>query len=373
MRKTIIAGSVIIVLISLVSSGFAYQPSDEVLKFLPHSFPAFSVRSINEKTLGRLLKEILYLFSILRKIEAEIDDKIDKITERDLPEVAVGKIAEPSQGNSYSSQDDVYDSSYEGTSEVDQVGAEPSSGDSSGKIKIAIIDIDPEHAAQVKAVMEERIRRENPGANIEIRTIILPGEWQSDGSKAVATGDILNAFAQAKAWGAKVINMSIGSQGGIDNVIRNALRDLYESGILVVAASGNEGSYDAWGQAGPYVLSVGVRGAPYSNSADLYINWGELPWGLEGTSFAAPIIAAEAALRMLENPSLSLASLTSLLGSSEAVYAGNYPVQRSTQDFYTSSLGVLNPLILHRPVEEEFSLFAPDCAFPCAYSPVIWP
>ncbi|MCM8783199.1 MAG: S8 family serine peptidase [Candidatus Omnitrophica bacterium] len=357
-----------------VKHSLAYPRSYPYL--VSNSLPAFSARGFNEALLARVLREIIIIYKFLAQIERVLNER----GENDFP--SLGRVIGDRPQERENSQNTPPKRSNlreepagnrhldpENPSAKLPEGSSSSPAGSLGKIKIAIIDIDSKHAAEVKAVMEETIRRKNPGAKVEIRTIILPGKWQRDGSKAVATSDILDAFAEAKAWGAKVINMSIGAQGGVDGIVLSALRDLSESGILVVAASGNEGSYDAWGQAGRYVLSVGVRGAPYSNTADLYVDWGELPPGLEGTSFAAPIIAAEAALAWLENPSLNLASLPSQLGSRDTVYARSNPPQRSSQGFHTSAIEFVRPpVVFYTPVEEmpfyEQSFYSPVGCFP---------
>jgi|GEM_PF-3027917 len=324
-KRLVILGIVLIIFLFNflvpIKNSFAYFPKNPFVYYNLLPGPGFiSPKMINEAMLEKIFREMIALLIEIKSLLKEIENNLGKIEKnfpddnKNIPREGKDLTEGPRQGN------------FEQPSSPKQEQSQPSTSNSS--IKIAIIDIDPEHAEEVKRVMEERIRRENPNANVEIRTIILPGEWQADGSKAVATSAILDAFAQAKAWGARVINMSIGSTDGIGGPILNALRDLYESGILVVAASGNEGSYDAWAEAGRYVLSVGIRGAPYSNTADLYVDWGEIPEGLEGTSFAAPIIAAEAALALLENPSLTLADLVSRLNSRESMYA-EIPSQRN--------------------------------------------
>ncbi len=350
MKKSILVGLVFSGLFFIASTSFAYQPGVyPAFPNLLNPFPAFSsARSLNEETLGRLLREILYLFTLLRQIEAEIQNTIGKGADITPPLKEIAK-KEPgsSQGNLPSD-----------TAEPTQPEPQPpsSTGDSgsSGTVKIVIIDIDPEHAAQVRAVMEETIRRQNPGADVEIRTIILPGEWQADGSKAVAGSAILSALGEAKAWGARVVNMSIGCADGLSRPILTALRDLRQSGILVVAASGNEGGRDAWAEAGSDVLSVGAnrpdgRRAVYSNYADIYR---VVSGPLQGTSFAAPIVAAEAALALLGSPSLTVADLTALLGSGDTMYAAGTPRQNNTSNVYTSSLDLFIPPFFYVPAQE---------------------
>jgi len=202
-------------------------------------------------------------------------------------------------------------------------------GGSGETIKVGILDIDPEHAAQVKAVLEKTILEANPDAKVEIITYILPGKWQADGSKEVRSDAILAALAQAQAEGVQVLNMSIGPapdpkdprKPRLDPGLVNELQGLKEKGMIIITASGNEGGLDAWREAGAVVISVGACGTSYSNTADICRN--PVP-GKPGTSFTAPQVAGEAAALLTRGVSGTV--LTNLLlGQSVGLSAQTIP------------------------------------------------
>lgn len=142
----------------------------------------------------------------------------------------------------------------------------------------------------------------------------------------------------------RVINMSLSAAKagfGQDYAIYNAVDDVYDAGILVVAAAGNKDSWRApyASVPGDYEKCLSVMNMtnggelsqtsnynePGSRSKDLcapgtdicsclkgsrYSTPGS---NLSGTSFAAPMVSAVAALCFTANPGLSAASCTSVL------------------------------------------------------------
>ena len=133
--------------------------------------------------------------------------------------------------------------------------------------------------------------------------------------------DLARAVNQAAAAGAHIINISGGepvTHGSAAPILFDAIRRCQERGILIVAATGNEGCRCLHVPAAlPSVLAVGAmngQGGPldFSNWGDAYRAQGVLAPGESipgaipggglavgtGTSFAAPIVTGIAALLM---------------------------------------------------------------------------
>ena len=136
--------------------------------------------------------------------------------------------------------------------------------------------------------------------------------------------DVAAGIRAAVAAGARVVNLSLG--GGTSPVVRDAVRDAQRSGVLVVAAAGNDGAGVAEFPAGyPGVLGVGATGrddrlAPFSNRGPSVL-LGAPGVGIvsttaacgptcryalqTGTSSAAPHVSAAAALLLASTPDAS--------------------------------------------------------------------
>lgn len=153
---------------------------------------------------------------------------------------------------------------------------------------------------------------------------ILPVKVFADGVGEASHADIIDGLAYAKANGAQVVNMSLGGYY-YDTFYHEMIKDLYASGIIIVASAGN----DAFGQvcypaAHPEVIAVSAladdeRPASYTNygpeidiaapGGDDYDDGPGAIWstcwskdktnyyaGMCGTSMAAPHVAGAAAL-----------------------------------------------------------------------------
>jgi hypothetical protein len=134
--------------------------------------------------------------------------------------------------------------------------------------------------------------------------------------------DIANGIVYAVKQGAKIINLSLG--GDVNSkVLADAVAYATDTGVMVVAAAGNENSATrSYPAAYPDVLAVGATSsgttrAPFSN-----YNWGSNKWvdvaapgivtgmlpdgsyehELPGTSFSAPIVSGIAGLIKTVHP-----------------------------------------------------------------------
>lgn len=176
------------------------------------------------------------------------------------------------------------------------------------------------------------------------------------------TNMIIEALAWAKAQGAHIISMSLGSPND-DPGLHAALKDVTDAGLLVISAAGNDGAAGvgfpaAWDEVTVAVGAIDQRGmlAPFSSqgpAVDICAPGVHIPscWKngnnyayLDGTSMATPHVSGVAALiysyrKKLGMPQLSPQALFDHAIKATAKAAGPVP-----SPLY--GYGVLNPAAL---------------------------
>ena len=194
---------------------------------------------------------------------------------------------------------------------------------------------------------------------------------QNDASDA----NTIKAFEYAKDNGAKVISCSWGTEN-VSEAIVDELKSLYDSGITVLFASGNDGksldtnglydesevewvigvgasgenndvtSYSNYGEnidiitpGGDYQLSTGILGLDDSGTQGSTDNYGlvsnDYSFG-NGTSYATPVAAGVVALMYSVNPNITPAQVKKILtdtadkiGSTQASYNDGFDEKRA--------------------------------------------
>lgn len=148
-----------------------------------------------------------------------------------------------------------------------------------------------------------------------------------DSSGSGDTEKIASGIIYAANQGAKVINLSLG--GTYSRTIESALKYAASKNVIIVVASGNEGSMLSYPASSKYVISVGATNA-FDIVSD-YSNFGEtldlvapgtgipsiMPNGnvtfMDGTSMATPHVTAVAALLLSGNPNLKINDVRTIL------------------------------------------------------------
>ncbi|MDO4869324.1 MAG: S8 family serine peptidase [Bacillota bacterium] len=142
--------------------------------------------------------------------------------------------------------------------------------------------------------------------------------------------DIISGLYQAKTMGAQVVNMSF-SNPNQSSLVEAAVNNLASSGIILVAAAGNNGT-TAYSYPASYnnVLSVGAvdetgkrtEYSQYNNKVDCTApgNYYGLSHKkknkyryMQGTSMAAPVVTAYAAIIKSVRPSYTISNVRSIL------------------------------------------------------------
>ncbi len=163
-----------------------------------------------------------------------------------------------------------------------------------------------------------------PGLNVQVLPVrVLDAEG---GGSSFNVG---NGIKYAANHGAKVINLSL--RGGHSNYIDDNIDYAIKKGVVVVAAAGNDGYNTAYFCPAHLTKAVVVAAVDKNDQRALFSNYGDsvdvaapgvgvvscVPGGgyksLNGTSMAAPHVAAVAAMFRLKYPSKTPAQIETLL------------------------------------------------------------
>ncbi len=142
---------------------------------------------------------------------------------------------------------------------------------------------------------------------------------------------IIEAIEYAMYMDADIINMSFAIDGGLNpslfGAIHNTIVDAYNSGVLLVASAGNHAAPYSVSYPGRWDEVIAVGATNNSDNAWIYSDEGD---GLElmapgvnisiygssnlnGTSYAAPMVCATAALMLSVNPELTIPEIREIL------------------------------------------------------------
>ena len=198
-----------------------------------------------------------------------------------------------------------------------------------------------DHGTHVAGIIAGQNDNNLFGSGVAPDTSIMPVDVFV-GEQAYSS-DVIEGIYYAVGAGADIINMSLGSYN-YSTAYNNAVQYAYQSGVVVIAASGNDGisqsmypasyenvisvgstdSYDALSYFSNYGYNIDIV-APGSGiySTLPYNNFG----GMSGTSMATPVVAGVAALVLANEPDMTndevvnrLLSTTIDLGSYGADY-----------------------------------------------------
>jgi hypothetical protein len=200
------------------------------------------------------------------------------------------------------------------------------------------------------------IRTDEPGS------CVSDGNSAADGDCAFNDDDIARGVDHAAANGARIINLSLGGEGGATPLLQTAVRNATAAGVLVVLAAGNDGfaqledfARQLIAQGNGSVLVVGsvdenYQMSDFSNRAGadqqfylaargedvcctykdgtLFVDPEGFVYVVSGTSFSAPQVSGAAALLAQAFPNLTGAQIAEILlrTAFDAGDAGSDPV-----------------------------------------------
>ena len=186
-----------------------------------------------------------------------------------------------------------------------------------------------DHGTHVAGIIAASMNKSGT-AGIAPKVKIMP--VQVFGGKFAAAYDIANGIIYAADNGAKIINLSLGSES-YSSAVDYAVEYAHKKGAVIIAAAGNEStSAPSYPAALQYVLAVSAtdskdKDASFSNYGS-YINYsapgediystvsGSKYQYMDGTSMAAPVVSGVAALVLSRNPFLTPNEVEKILNKS---------------------------------------------------------
>ncbi len=214
------------------------------------------------------------------------------------------------------------------------------------------------HGTVVAGIIAARTNNGKGIAGINPGAVIMPLKVADKHGNANNL-NIFRAIRYAVANGARVINVSLGA-GGVSTLERLAINYARARGVLVVVASGNDGTDMASFGPSSVGSALAVGAVNFDGTRSTVSNWGannglvapgeeiyslhskDAPWDgpsgdrerlytkLSGTSFSAPMVAATASLLLVKDPKLTADDLEDILVSS---------ARRSDEDDWNARTG----------------------------------
>ena len=191
------------------------------------------------------------------------------------------------------------------------------------------------HGTRVAGIIAASTNNSLGIAGVDWNCEILPVKvLEADGYGT--SESFINGIYYAMDQGAEIINMSLGGSNYSD-LERDAIWEAYNSGIILIAASGNSYGEIAYPAAYMPVISVGATGL--GDQACSFSNYGSrldiMAPGMDilsssmdssyqtgnGTSFSAPIVSGVAALLLGQNTAMGLTELEWVLEHSSDMLA----------------------------------------------------
>lgn len=193
-------------------------------------------------------------------------------------------------------------------------------------VKLDVADDDPDptdrttgntfgHGLMVASILGAQTNNGRGMAGVTWGRYVVPIKVFRDGASGTTTADIAKGLDLARILGARVANLSLGGENTSDPVLERAISQARASGVVVVAAAGNDGTYGVFFPASlAGVIAVGAVDntkqrasfSSYGPELDLVapgVNVlvagpsGDYLLG-SGTSFSSPVVAGVVALYM---------------------------------------------------------------------------